>query len=351
MQQKLNIFQLNIKLFNISGIIPSENINSSSWKSALFRIFQTLSILLFISMYILQVLALFHYWGNTKMVADGFCFLASCGAAFFVNSYTFIFWKNICDVTYTFETSSIFCSELVRSNQKHMKILNETLKLAQIYIKVIFIFEGTSSIFFALPTFMQHLMASGEEILQEIDTVEGFEKYFLFVIWLPPVLQQEFIIRVIYGLQFIYFLEVGLFTGTLCPFYTVLLLYTGTQFKLISSIVREMDEVMCSVENPSNIFHEVPKQPFTTDIKKPTDSFKSPISKKLSLKSNLDIEGPTERILISKMQLRCLQEDDINRRSERIHDPSSPEIKSTTKDDPETFYLMECIKLHQSSIK
>jgi hypothetical protein len=44
MQNKLNIFQFNVKLFNISGVIPSENINSSSWKSALFRIFRTLAI-------------------------------------------------------------------------------------------------------------------------------------------------------------------------------------------------------------------------------------------------------------------------------------------------------------------
>jgi hypothetical protein len=137
------------------------------------------------------------------MVADSFCFLASCGAAFFLGSYTSIYWKNICDVTDTFEMNSIFCSELVRSNKKHMKILNETLNLAQIYIKLIFISEIITSIIFVLPTFIQHLMTSDEEILQEIETADGITKYFPFVIWFPPVLKQEFIIRVIYGLQFI----------------------------------------------------------------------------------------------------------------------------------------------------
>jgi hypothetical protein len=42
-------------------------------------------------------------------------------------------------------------------------------------------------------------------------------------------------------------------------------MYTGTQFKLISSIIREMDEVMCRVENPGNILHAVPIELFTTN--------------------------------------------------------------------------------------
>jgi len=355
MQQKLGIFKLNVKLFNISGIIPSENVNSSLWKSALFRIFQIISLLLSIPIFTLQFLAMYHYWGNIYLVADCIGLLATFAAVCIISSYTIIFWKDICDVTDTFETNSIFCSELVRSNQKHMKILNDTLHLAQIYTKLISISEILVPIFFILPSFVQHLITSDEEILQEIETVDGFKNYFVFVMWLPPVLKQEFIIRVIYVLQLIYAWEICLFSAAFSPFYIVLLLYTGTQFKLISSIIREMDEVMCRVENPGNILHEVPEQPFTRDSKRLSNSIQSPMSNKFPLKSNSDIEEPTalstEKIPSSKMQQNVLQEDDIFRESERIHDISSPEIKSTTKIDPESFYLVECIKLHQASTK
>ena len=355
MQQKLNIFQFNVKLFNISGIIPSENVNSSLWKSALFRIFQILSLLLVLSMITLQSLAIYHYWGNINLVADSFGLLSAIIDVCFIAFYTIINWKSICEVIDTFETNSIFCSELVRSNQKHMKILNETLNLAQLYKKVISISMFIVPIFFVLPTFVQHLMTSGEEMLQEVESVDGFTKYFIFVVWLPPVLKQEFIIRVIYGLQCICFWQIFLFSSAIAPLYSVLYLYTGTQFKLISSIIREMDEVMCRVENPGNILHEVPEQPFTTDSKKISDSIQSPMSNDPPLKSNLHIEEPTalsnQRILSSKIQQNVLQEDDIIRESERIHDISSPEIKSTTNIDPENFYLVECIKLHQASIK
>jgi hypothetical protein len=123
----------------------------------------------------------------------------------------------------------------------------------------------------------------------------------------------------------------------------------------MSSIIREMDEVMCRVENTGKVLHEIPEQLFTTDPKKPAYSFQSPMSNKLTLKSNLDIEEPTavctERIPSAKLEQNGLKEDDKNRHSERIHDFTSPEIKSTTKNDPESFYLVECIKLHQASIK
>jgi len=313
-------------------------------ESALFRIFQILTLLLFVSKITLQFLAIFHYWGNINIIVDCIGLLASSVGVCFITFYTTIFWKNICDVIDTFETNSIFCNELVRSRQKHMKIVNEALKLAQIYIKVVFISETIMPVCFILPIFVQHLITSDEEILQEVETVDGFKKYFIFVMWLPPVVKQKFIIRVMYGLQFIIGWEVCLFTASLTPFYTVLYLYIGTQFKLISSIIKEMDEVMCRVENPGNILHEVTEQNFKTGTKIISDLFQS----------NMNTEKPTalskERILNAKMQQNILQEVDINRQSERI-DLSTPEIKSTTKNDPESFYLVECIKLHQASIE
>jgi hypothetical protein len=298
----------------------------------------------------LQSLAIYHYWGNINLIADSFGLLAAFIDLWFISFHTVINWQNICDVTDYFESNSIFCSELVRSNPKHMKILNETLNNAQIFNKVVSISMLIVPIFFIIPTFVQHLMTSDEEILQEAETVEGFTKYFIFVMWLPPVVKQEIIIRVMYGLQCICLWEICLFTAVIAPFYAVLFLCTGKQFKLISSIIREMDEVMCRVENP-----EVPEQMFTTDAKELSDTFQSPLSNKLPLKSNLDIEEPTalstEIIQSSEIQQNVLQEVDINGQSGGIHDLSSPEIKSTTKYDPESFYLVECIKLHQASIQ
>jgi len=175
MQQKLNIFKLNVKLLNILGVIPSENINSSLWKSALFRIFRTQTLLLFVSMITLQFLAIFHYWGNINLIVDCIGLLASSVGVCFISFYTTVFWKNICDVIDTLETNSLFCNKLVRSNKKHMKIVNETLKLAQIYIKVVFISETIVPVLFELPVFVQHLMTSDEEILQEVENVDGFK--------------------------------------------------------------------------------------------------------------------------------------------------------------------------------
>jgi len=355
MQQKLNIFKSNIKLLNISGVIPSESINSSLWKSALFRIFQTLTLLLFISMITLQILAIYHYWENINLIIDCIGFFAGFLGICFNTFYPKIFWKSICDVIDTFEKNSIFCSELVRSNPKHMIIMNEALKMAQIYMKVNFIFAILNLIFFELPTFVQHLMTSDEEILQEVETVDGFKKYFIFVMWLPPVVKQKFIIRIMYGLQCICWWEIHLFAIAYVPLYGALFLYTGTQFKLISTIIREMDEVTCRVENPGNTLHEVPIELFSKNPPKNSDLFQSPMSEKLPIKSNLDIEEPTAlstgRILSSKMHPNVLQESKVNRQSEGTHDLSTLQIKSTTKNDPESFYLVECIKLHQASIK
>ena len=96
MQQKLNIFQLNVKLFNISGVIPSENIISSLWKSALFRILQAMSLLLFICLYTLQFLAIYHYWGNINLMTECIAFLAVfAGFCFFYFLYYHLLEKHL----------------------------------------------------------------------------------------------------------------------------------------------------------------------------------------------------------------------------------------------------------------
>ena len=223
-----------------------------------------------------------------------------------------------------------------------MIIVNETLNMAQIYVKVIFIFAIIVPILFELPTFVQHLMTSNEEILQEVETVDGFKKYFIFVIWLPPVVKQKFIIRIMYGLQCICWWEIRLFALAYMPLYGALFIYTGTLFKLISSIIREMDEVTCRVEKPGNTLHEVPIELFSTNPPKNSDSFQSPMSEKLPLKSNLDIEEPTAlstgRILSSKMHPNVLQESNVNRQSEGTHDLSTLQIKSTIKMTLKVFF-------------
>ena len=354
MQKNLNIFQFNVKLFNISGVIPSENINSSLWKSALFRIYQAISLLLFISNIPLQFLAIYHYWGNTNLVSNSIGLLVAFIDLTIISIYIIIFWKSFCDVMDTFERNSIFCNELVRSNQKHMKIVNEILKLAQIYNKVISMSINLVSLSLILPTFVQHLMTSDEEILQKAETDEGFTKHLIFVIWLPPAVKQKIIIRVMYGLQCICLAEMCLLISAISSLCIVLFLFTGTQFKLISSIIREIDEENFMVETPGNVLHEVPEQLFTADRNKLSDLFQSQISNKIPLISNSDTEEPTalstEMILSSKMQQNILQEGNNIRQSERIHDLSLPEIKST-KNDPEYLYLLECIKLHQESIR
>jgi hypothetical protein len=232
--------------------------------------------------------------------------------------------------------------------------LNETLNRGQIYNKVISILLHLEAILYILPTFVQNLITSDEEILQAAETVDGFTKYFPYVIWLPPVAKQEFIIRVMHGLQCINVWEMSSFIAAYASFFTVLFLFTGTQFKLISSIIREMEEVLYMFENTGGEPCESSEQIFTNERKSLSYTFQSPMLNQLPLTPKENGNGPTNVITQrkhSKMQPKILQEDGINRHSERIYNLSSPERKSTRENDSESFCLLECIKLHQASIK
>jgi hypothetical protein len=291
-------------------------------------------------------------------MTDCFGLLTGFAVAYITTIYFIYYWEDVSKLLEALETKSIYSMELVRTNQRHMKIVNDSRNFALLLSKAIFFLIVLSGVMYILPTFVRHLSVSDEEILQEAETVEGFTKHFVFVMWLPPVVKQPFFIRLTYALQCICTFRGFGIAAAFVPTQITLLIYNGTQFKIISSIFNEMDETIYRLENSDEIVGEVSQQKNDTDgeyLPKSTQSEMPSEFPKYEMDRWTGKETLTKRQLTNQLRSEILQNIlqvyKFNRKSGEFIDLSSENLTPTREEDAASLYLSECIKLHQACMK
>jgi hypothetical protein len=306
----------------------------------------------------LQIFAVYYYWGNVGLLTDCLGMLAGFFATYISTPYFIYYWEDASKLIETLETKSIFNMELVRKNARHIKILNDSRNMAILLSKATSFLIVLSGVMYILPTFVRHLSTSDEEILREAETEEGFTKHFLFVMWLPPMVKQPFIIRLTYVLQCICTFRGFTYSAAFVPIEIVLLIYTGTQFKLMSSILNEMDDSICRLKDSNKIIAKAPQQDNDADDEvwpKITQTGESSEVTKYKMhemkETDTSIEGQLSNGLGSEMLQNLLQIYNVNQKLRTSAYPSSEDQTSTEEEDTASLYLLECIKLHQLCIR
>jgi hypothetical protein len=306
----------------------------------------------------LQIFALYYYWGNVGLLTDCIGLLAGFAATYITTPYFIYHWQDVTKLIETLETKSICSMELVRNNQRHMKIFNDSRNLALLLSRTTTFLIVLSGVMYILPTIVRHLSISDEEILQVAETEEGFAKHFVFVMWLPPVVKQPFVIRLTYVIQCICTFRGFTYSAAFVPFEIVLLIYTGTQFKLMSSVLNEMDDSINVLGNSGKIVDNSPQQTDDSDGDNLANCTPTEMSLEVA-KCEMDktedkgnLAGEQLNIqLRSEMLQNLLEIYDVSGKAGTSIGLSSEDLTSTGEEDPASLYFLECIKLHQLCIK
>jgi hypothetical protein len=306
----------------------------------------------------LQIFALYYYWGNVGLMTDCLGLLAGFAATYISTPYFIYYWENVSKLIETLETKSICTIDLVRRNERHTKIFNDSRNLAILLSKATSFLILLSAVMYILPTFVRHLSTSDEEILQEAETEEGFRKHFVFVMWLPPVVKQPFVIRMMYVLQCICTFRGFTYSAAFVPIEIVFLVYTGTQFKVMSSILKEMDDSIYRLENVDKIVDKAPQQKNDAGgevLPKITQTGMLSEVPKYKMdemeEKDTSIEGQLSNELRSETFQNQLQIYNVNQELRTFADLSSEDLSSTEKEDTASLYFLECVKLHQLCIR
>lgn len=322
-----NLMALNIKLLRNVGIIPNEGTSKHSWKWKLNRFCHSLLFLIYLPSLILQFLSLYFYWGNIILIVQSIGTTSGLMACYFPALYMIVKWEDFYMMMYRLETNSIFSAEMVRQNDEQMKKIHTSKRSAIIltWITIASIVAiGTS--FDMIPLARLAFSKSETESLQNVDHTSQVFKYLVMVMWLPGQLSEEYWYWYIYTVQALIIFVACSYLTAILPFIMTMIVYTETQFRIVSSSLNEIDERYKEEDVESEV-----------------------------LKSETDMKIGVFRHSVNYEDVLSLHpeviEELISTKTEDGLIDSTARTLTTLEHDTASCYLVECIKLHQAVIE
>jgi hypothetical protein len=322
-----NLMALNIKLLRNVGIIPNEGTYKNSWKWKLNRFCHSLLFLVYLHYLILQFLSLYFYWGNIKLIVESIGTTSGLMACYFPAIYMIVKWEEFYMMMYRLETNSIFSTEMVRKNEKQMQKIHTSKRsviiLAWITIASI-IAIGVS--FDTIPLVRLAFSGSETENLQNVDHINEVFKYLVMVMWLPGDLSEKHWYWYVYTGQAIIIFAACAYLTAILPFLLTIIIYTETQYRIVSSSLTEIDE-------------RYKEEDVESEVKK----------------SEIDMKIGAFRHSVRYEDVRSLRPEvmeELNSTKARDgFNDSTTRALTTHQHDTASCYLVECIKLHQAVIE
>ena len=322
-----NLMALNIKLLRNVGFIPNEVTYKNSWKWKFNRFCHSLLFLVYLSSLILQLLSFYFYWGNIKLIVESFGTTSGLMACYFPALYMIIKWEDFYMMMYRLERNSIFSAEIVRENDKQMKIIH-TSKRSAIFLTWITILSiiaiGLS--FDTIPLAKLAFSESETDKLQNVDHINQVFKYLVMVMWLPEELTQKHWYWYIYAVQATIIGVACSYLAAILPFLLTMIVYTETQFRIVSAALAEIDERFKEEDVESKV------------IKSETDM------KIGAFRHSVNYED------VSSLRHEVMEELNSSKTREGLNH-STTRVLTTQEHDSASCYLVECIKLHQAAVE
>jgi hypothetical protein len=332
----LDLMAHSIKLLRNVGIFPNEGTDSNSWKWKLNRFYHSLLFMIYIPALILQVVSLYSYWGNIRLIVESIGTMSGLSACYFPALYMILKWEEFHTMIYELERNSIFSAEMVRQNDKQIKLIQTSKKSATILTWItIGSITAIGLSFDAIPLMRIIFSHTGAESSQNVDRTSETFKYLVFVMWLPGDLREDNWYWYLYTIQAVIIMVACAYLTAILPSLLTIIIYTETQFRLVTSSLNEIDERYKVGDTDS----EFVTKETASEFSNPEHAVGSDDVRSLRLvdkhasNSTKVSEGPNSFPF-----------------SDGSNDPTASYVTSK-ESDVASSYLVKCITLHQAVIE
>ena len=338
MEQRLNLMEASLKLLNIAGIIPSKEICSSLWKYRIYRLCQILSYTLYVIVAVLQLLGFYRYWGDLVITTDNLAVTATFMIGYIPTIFAMISSKDICALIDYLEESSILNLSRIRSNTKHMKIIQEA-KISASHLTWFAVVSFLITIFFwTLYPLVFLWFRSEYEGTENHEDLRTTFRYLVYVMLIPSGLRDSYLYGVIYLFQAITFSMALIYLVGLVPLYLCFIVYTTAQFKIVSEAINEIDNALSYQQENERMAD------FAEINARPDGKLKLFIQSRTVFSDGLcERKNKVRRVAI---QRRVLEYGAVTQRH-----PASTMSTNDAEAYSTIIMMVECIKLHQSAIR
>jgi hypothetical protein len=238
-------------------------------------------------------------------------------------------WEQFCAMVHELETNSIFSAEMVRTNSMQMKIIQTSKRSARVLTWITIASITAIGLSFDMIPLLRVLFS------KNTDGINDTFKYFVFVMWLPGDLAEDYWYWYHYTIQAAIIFVACAYLSAILPFLLTIIIYTETQFRIVSSSLNEIDERYKEGDTDAGFLKA---------------EIKSELTESEHAVNNDDIRSPR---LINMHELNSTKVSDTSNTfpvSDGLNNQAASELPRK-EHDAASCYLVECIKLHQAVIE
>jgi len=188
--RKLKLLHLQLNAFHLSGILPLASTLSNSWKSTLYDVFTTVSLLSILPLIVLQIVPLYQRLGDIE-ATTAILFQVSCCISTGIIFFYFV-WnrKELVNLFDTLEAGFISHMDKVGSLKRRKSILDEAAKKSAVITSTpLGLCFTTETVWMVVPFIMGYVEYFTNTEPRNLTNDKG--RYFGIKMWLPEDFNQS----------------------------------------------------------------------------------------------------------------------------------------------------------------
>jgi hypothetical protein len=246
--RRLNLLHFHLKAFNFSGLLPPASALSSRWKSTLYDVFTTVSLLWFLPTIAVQIVELYQSLDDIEVVT-AILFQVSC---YISTGVIFLYFvckrKELVKLLDTLETGFISHMDKVGSPRRRKTILEKAAKKSTaITWSVLGLAFSVTTSWGCVPFITGYVDYFTDTEPKNVTIDRG--KYFGMTMWLPENVNQSPTYELMHAFHF---MAVYTAVSNITACYMLMFAFafhTATQFKILCAAFEDMDEFEQKIKN------------------------------------------------------------------------------------------------------
>ncbi|PNF27817.1 hypothetical protein B7P43_G09183 [Cryptotermes secundus] len=239
--RRLKMLDLQLKAFNLSGILPPASISGSRWKTILYDIFTVISLIWFLPAIAAQLVALYQHLEDIE-VLTAILFQVSCYISTGVIFFYFV-WnrKELLKLFDTLEAGFIGHMDKVGSPIKRTVILTEAARKSRVITWILLCLCFTvETAWGCIPFILGYVEYFTDAEPRDLTNDKG--RYFGLAMWLPDNVNKSPTYELMHAFHFIaVYTVVSNITGCYMLMFAFAF-HTTTQFKILCAAFEDVDD-------------------------------------------------------------------------------------------------------------
>jgi hypothetical protein len=239
--RRLKMLHLQLKAFNLSGILPPASISGSRWKTLLYDIFTAVSLIWFLPAIAAQLVALYQRLDDIE-VATAILFQVSCYISTGIIFFYFV-WKRkeLLKLFDTLEAGFISHMDKVGSPTKRTAILEEASRKSKVITWTLMVLCFTVvTAWGCIPFLLGYVEYFTDAKPRDLTNERG--RYFGLAMWLPENVNKSPTYELMHAFHFIaVYTVVSNITGCYMLMFAFAF-HTTTQFKVLCAAFEDVDD-------------------------------------------------------------------------------------------------------------